>query len=176
MKVVIVIGHTEDSPGAYGSKGVNEYSFNNGLASLIVAKLPEDMDVVKVYRRTYKELPGLVNSYNPDLVISLHANAFNGSVGGTETLYYHGSFEGKQCASILQDHCVDALQLKDRGIRAKKRIDRGGYLLQKTHAPCIILEPFFIDNEDDLIAATYNKDRLAEEIVKGIEEIFDVVV
>jgi len=64
-------------------------------------------------------------------------------------LYYHKSKISKQFADILQQKFVKFLELTDRGSRGKTSEDRGGYLLKKTQAPCIIAEPFFIDNDND---------------------------
>ncbi len=75
-------------------------------------------------------------------------------------LYYHRSTKGKQAASILQAKLIEALSLPARGIKARTTEDRGGYLLKYTAAPCIISEPFFIDNDDDLKVATEKRDRL----------------
>ncbi len=97
---------------------------------------------------------------SPDFIISLHCNAYNKQVSGTEVLYYHRSTKGKQAASILQAKLIEALSLPARGIKARTTEDRGGYLLKYTAAPCIISEPFFIDNDDDLKVATEKRDRL----------------
>jgi N-acetylmuramoyl-L-alanine amidase len=90
---------------------------------------------------------------------------------GTEVLYYHTSQKGKQMAEILQNHLVTYLGLKDRGIKPKSAEDRGGYLLRYTNAPCVIAEPFFIDNDQDLSVAMLNKSGLADAYIKAIDEI-----
>jgi len=50
-------------------------------------------------------------------------------------------------AKILNTQLVKALGLKDRGIKVKTAEDRGGYLLKNIATPCVIAEPFFIDND-----------------------------
>ena len=102
-------------------------------------------------------------------------NAFNGRASGTEVLYYHRSEVGKTIAEILQGGLVDFLGLPDRGIKPKTSEDRGGYLLRYTNAPCVIAEPFFIDNDQDLAKAKENLDALAAVCASSIDEMARVV-
>ncbi len=169
--IALVIGHRDTSPGAVNRRsGVTEYSYNSVLADDIRALLP-DLDVKIVHRSTYKKLPGLINGYDPALVVSLHCNAFNQAATGTEVLYHHNSTSGRRIAAILQDKLVGALGLPDRGIKAKRSEDRGGYLLRYTDAPCVIAEPFFIDNNSDLKTASINRDALVEAYANAIREM-----
>ena len=155
LECALVIGHKRASPGASNrASGLTEFSFNEALAFEIEMEV-SGLHVQKVYRRTYSSLPGDINELNPDFIISLHCNAFDESATGTEVLYYHRSTQGKLAAEILRDHLVNALGLKNRGIRPKTSEDRGGYLLRYTAAPCVIAEPFFIDNDSDLEIATH---------------------
>ena len=142
----LVIGHKKSSPGAVNENaGLTEFDFNDYLAIRIEKKVKK-MRVQRIYRRTYKELPDDINTLNPDFIVSLHCNAFNGRASGTEALYYHKSEKGKKMAEILLNHLVEHLKLPDRGIKPKTAEDRGGLLLRYTKAPCLIAEPFFIDN------------------------------
>ncbi|RLI51747.1 MAG: hypothetical protein DRO93_15805, partial [Candidatus Thorarchaeota archaeon] len=171
----LVIGHKKTSPGAINKKtGITEFEFNDDLAIRIEKKV-KNVDIQRVYRRTYKELPHDINELDPDFIISLHCNAFNEKASGTEVLYYHRSEKGKKMAEILLKHLVEHLKLPNRGIKPKTAEDRGGYLLRYTKAPCIIAEPFFIDNDDDLARAQEDIDGLAEAYAKTIEEIVEVV-
>ena len=164
MKTALIVGHKPHSPGAC-APDICEYEFNEDLAYMISRNV-EDCSIV--YRDTYSGLPNKVNSINPDIILSLHCNAFNKKVSGTETLYYHKSFTGKIIAQEIQDVIVNILDLPDRGIKPKTTEDRGGYLLRYTRAPCIILEPFFIDNPIDLQIATDKKQELADGISKWL--------
>ncbi len=157
MKVVVVVGHNEENQGASNSTyNVTEFMFNQKLAQDIVhnfSKFNKKDNAVIMYRENgedgYRNLPGRINNLSPDLVISLHCNAFNTIVNGCEVLYYHTSIDGKEIAKICQEHLVKGLGNNDRGIKSKTTEDRGGYLLRYTEAPCVICEPFFIDNDDD---------------------------
>lgn len=149
-RCALVIGHKKASPGAYNqSRKLSEFSFNDKLAQAIEDKV-DQVEIQRIYRRTYQTLPADINEYNPNFIISLHCNAYNQQASGTEVLYYHKSSVGKKIASILQEQLVSALGLTDRGIKSRTGEDRGGYLLKSTRAPCLISEPFFIDNDSDL--------------------------
>jgi N-acetylmuramoyl-L-alanine amidase len=124
-KCALVIGHKKSSPGALNkASGLTEFAFNEALAFEMESEVT-GVEVQKVYRRTYNSLPGDINELKPDFIISLHCNAFNESATGTEVLYYHRSTKGKLIAKILNDHLVNSLGLKDRGIKPKTSEDRG---------------------------------------------------
>lgn len=158
MKVAVVIGHSERSQGARNSSyDVSEFQFNRKLAHDIENNFNEyNMvdGIVVVYRENgYAVLPKEINELGVDLVVSLHCNAFNTEASGCEMLYYHKSEKGKEIARIFHNHLVQRLDNKDRGIKSKTSEDRGGPLLKGTLAPCIICEPFFIDNDEDFLRA-----------------------
>jgi N-acetylmuramoyl-L-alanine amidase len=169
--VALVIGHKKSSPGAVNQRtGLNEFNFNDNLAITIEKKALQTA-IQRVYRRTYKELPGDINALNPDFVLSLHCNAYNGRASGTEVLYYHRSETGKRIAEILQKHMVEFLGLRGRGIKEKTSEDRGGFLLRHTRAPCVIAEPFFIDNDQDFAKVNENLEGLATAYARAIDEM-----
>ena len=167
----LVIGHKKKTPGAVNvNKNITEFDFNEDLA-LRIEKKVEKSQVQRIYRRTYKQLPDDINELNSDFIISLHCNAFDTNVSGTEVLYYHRSEKGKKMAEILLSHLVDHLKLAKRGIKPKTSEDRGGYLLRYTKVPCVIAEPFFIDNDDDLTRALEDIEGLAGTYAQAIDQI-----
>lgn len=176
-KVVLVIGHTEKSPGACNTaNSICEFEFNKKLAKEVVSINNNNRcEIEVVYRDRYKDLPGKINKLNPDFVICLHNNAFNTRVTGSETLYYHKSKKGKKMASIFQTKIVKALKSKDRGIKGKSSEERGGYILKYTRAPCILIEPFFIDNDMDYRNAVDRYPKLIMACSESIYEIIDTV-
>ncbi len=170
-KCAIVIGHKKTSPGASNkSSGLTEFVFNDKLAQDIEQEI-SGVDIQRVYRRTYNSLPSDINDLNPDFIVSLHCNAFDGSVSGTEVLYYHRSTKGERIAGILNEHIINSLGLKNRGIKPKTSEDRGGHLLKNTIAPCVISEPFFIDNDKDVQKALTKRDLLVKAYADGIKAI-----
>jgi len=173
----LVIGHKKSSPGAVNERaGITEFDFNEDLAIRIEKKVKKT-EVQRIYRRTYKELPDDINALDPDFIVSLHCNAFNRRASGTEVLYYHKSEKGRKMAEILLNHLVEHLKLPNRGAKPKTVEDRGGTLLRGTKAPCVIAEPFFIDNDGDLSRAQEDEgiDELAAAYAKAIEEISQIV-
>jgi len=172
MKVGLIVGHKETAPGACNKTyNICEYQFNNLLAHDIHSELKEKhpaIDVIIIYRKTYKTLPDDVNQLKPDFCISLHCNAFDTKAGGTEVLYYHTSKSGKVLAEILHNKLVAALGLKNRKIQGKSSEDRGGYLLRYTNMPCVISEPFFIDNDMEYKTIVSKYDELVNAYVDSI--------
>lgn len=170
----IVVGHKKTSPGAYNETyHISEFEYNNDIA-IKIDKILSDSKIVNtqiIYRRTYKSLPDDINELNPDFIISLHCNAFNKKAIGCEVLYYHKSMIGKKIADILYRYLYSVLPYKkrNRGIKPITSEDRGGYLLKHTNAPCLIAEPFFIDNDEEL--ENIIKDNLVNMYVIAIEEI-----
>jgi N-acetylmuramoyl-L-alanine amidase len=171
---VLVIGHKKRSPGAINEdSNLTEFDFNDDLARRIEVKVL-NADIQRVFRRTYKSLPDDVDELAPNFIVSLHCNAFNKQASGTEVLYYHRSKKGKKIAEILLRHLVDHLQLPNRGIKPRTVEDRGGYLLKHTNAPCVIAEPFFIDNDGDLARTQENLDGLAAAYAAAIDEFLTI--
>lgn len=166
MKVLIQVGHTSRAQGA-GNKasGMTEFAFNTKVAEAIMRDKTHEYHLISDV--DLNRVPALVNQINPDICIALHCNAFNESATGTETLYWHTSTKGKALAQRLQKSLVEALGLKDRGVKPITGTERGGFLLKGTKCPAVIVEPFFIDSAD------YEKfkdqhDLIAQAIIKGI--------
>lgn len=171
----LVIGHKKSSQGAANQKhALSEFKFNDNL-SIEIEKKVKQAQIQRVYRRTYNQLPDDINALGPDFIVSLHCNAYNKSTSGTEVLYYYRSETGKKVAGILQKALVGFLQFPDRGIKPKTSEDRGGYLLKYTDAPCVIAEPFFIDNDADLEKALADPDGLAQTYADAIDEIAEAL-
>ncbi len=169
QKCALVIGHKKASPGAINvASGLTEFAFNEKLA-MDIEQVTRGVEVQRIYRRTYSTLPADINDYRPDFIISLHCNAFNKTASGTEVLYYHRSQKSQALAELLQAELIRALGLKDRGTKPRSSEDRGGHLLKNTAAPCVISEPFFIDNDQDLAIVESNYEALVSAYANTIE-------
>ncbi len=168
MKVALVIGHKKTSYGAC-NKSICEFQFNEKVAKRVAEQL-DGINHALVYRTTYKKLPALINRTKADFFVSFHCNSFDTVVSGTETLYHHRSKSSKRLAIIVQDFVVNALTLRDRGIKPVTTEDKGGYLLRYTRMPGVIAEPFFIDNCNDLKKAQDNFDSLVAGYAAAILE------
>jgi len=173
MKVALIIGHSYEDKGAVNATtGIQEFDYNERLVDRIhkILSILENVESEVVYRNTYSGLPAKVNATNADIAIEFHCNAFNTQASGTEMLYWHSSRKGSQLANLFQYAALDALSLRNRGVKAIDGTSRGGSLLKKTRMPTIICEPFFIDNDDDLHTAQQEFERLAERFVVAISE------
>lgn len=171
-RIMLVIGHSWEDEGAASQGGTSEYDFNKRVAMKVFERDEfKGVDIILKKRCTaYKSLPSQINEMRPNIVISLHCNAYNKETNGTEVLYYKGSTNGKRYAEIFQKNLLNKLGYKDRGIKGIDEDDRGGFLLQKTEAPTILLEPFFIDalSEDEI---EDNVDKVVEAILDSIWEV-----
>ena len=177
MKIALVVGHEPRAQGGSNVDGTTEYTFNNELAQMIALLLIEaGFEPAIIYRKgtTYRQLPKRINKVKPDLTVSLHCNAFNCLATGSEVLHFVGSHRGQKLARLIQREVVNALGLPDRGLRPVntahkgRRGDRGGWLCKKTLSPTVIVEPFFIDNNQDLATARGKLQELAQAITNGV--------
>lgn len=184
-RICIIIGHGGNDCGAVNPHtGETELAYNTELADMVMEALKDRYEVVK-YNRGYNKVEnvGIVNGYKADVILSLHCNSFNGITSGTEALYWHSSEKSKKMAEILSKNISETFGIHNRG--AKPRITselkkknskfkdmetRGSYLLYRTNAPCNIIEPFFIDNDNDLKLGKEKKQEYVETIKKSIEE------
>ena len=148
----LVVGHRQSAKGAASADGsLMEFDFNSELAKEIKKRV------------TKARVEIVFRSNTTDGLRKLPAKV-------TETLFFHNSTNGKKLASIVQKQLLNALELRNRGIRDKKDADRGAHLLKFTRAPCVICEPFFIDNDDDLAVALRRKKGLAAAYARAIDD------
>jgi N-acetylmuramoyl-L-alanine amidase len=176
IKAAIIVGHSSEDGGAYnGNIKINEFDYNKRVANLIQAH-SKKIDIEIVYRdTTYSALPKKVNMLIPYAVISLHCNAFNTKASGFEVLS-SGSKGSLKLANIISDNCYNEIfdKIPNRGIKIKKLHDGGGLILHKTKAPCVLLEPFFIDNDTDLELGLKEIENYAIRIVGALEMYFNI--
>ena len=174
--VCVIIGHGGNDVGAINPiTKETELSYNIDLAERLRKELKKTGNyVVDTYNRGNASVENVyyINKVGYDIIISLHCNAYNGYANGTEVLYWNTSKNGQLLAQALQENIVDTLGLTDRGLKPIKNGDRGAYLLRKTEAPCVIVEPFFIDNENDFKVGKEKKDEYVQAIIKGINKYF----
>ena len=173
MKVVLNVGHSLGSGGACNENSdINEFEFNTPLAAMISNTLMIhygiDVYIVNQDEGDYSGLPAKINALTPDLVVSLHANAYNKETEGCEVLFCNGSAYGERLATIACSAMSTLLDNNKRGSFALNKGDRGYYLLHGVVAPAVLLEPFFIDNDEDLAGADSVKQDLANIIAHAI--------
>jgi len=172
--VTLVIGHTELRQGAKNPlTGLTEFRFNSMLAMLINSKFDvrakaRGLEVkLTTVSHKYVELPSKLNKLDLDLIVAMHCNAFNTKVRGQECLYYSESRAG----AVLSRTFLNAFKCflsPYRGTKALEKGHRGFKLVKNTKAVCLIMEPFFIDNNTDTELALRSLDTLANCYITGI--------
>jgi N-acetylmuramoyl-L-alanine amidase len=159
LKLAIVVGHTSTAPGAYAKAPIDSHEFPYN--SVIAQKMEEladsyDINCTVIFRqkglsykqqiqKAYKE----VDTFGSDLSVELHFNsAENSSAKGTETLS-SGTTRSLEFARAAQDEVHELVNRSDRGVKIRKKSERGGLSLHSGQAPAILVEPFFGSNKKD---------------------------
>lgn len=155
MKVALVVGHHENSKGAYSPHlKTSEWDFYNDVVDCV-----PDVDVyfhdtnIRSYTQRIKHTARKLNSKGYDLVMELHFNSSsNPSANGCETLYYFASRKGKEYAKLFSDTVTLWTGIKSRngGLKALTQSkDRGYASVFYPEAPTILIEPFFGSSKKD---------------------------
>jgi N-acetylmuramoyl-L-alanine amidase len=178
-KQQIDAGHGGTDSGAVGTTGTKEKDFALTMSLKIEERLKADKKVTPVLTRSndtfveLKERVKIAKKQKVDSFISIHANSTGkvGSATGTETLYTRE--ESKPLATIIHKHLIAATGLKDRGVKYQNI-----HVTRETNMPAILLEVGFINHPDDekkLFDPAF-QDRVADAIVAGIYEYFDITI
>lgn len=149
IKVFIDPGHGGSDSGAVGN-GLQEKDINllicNKLGSLLNSK-----GIAIKYSRLHDSYVSLeerarqANEYGADLFISVHTNAFNGSVTGTECFTHPNDVDKtKTLSKNITSSISNTLKLFNRG---HKESDFA--ILRLTKMPALLIETAFIDNFND---------------------------
>jgi len=176
LKVVLDVGHSAQKGGAYNPDyGIDEFDFWLPRSHKVSDHLRAAGLEVQIVNRLEAGGHGAVaatnacNKANGDLIVALHANAFNGMVSGSEVLAWHSSKKANKLAESILAAMVNVLGLNNRGVQAIRWPDERGYhQLRYTKAPCVIIEPFFMDNTGDLRVAMAKELELCKAIADGI--------
>ena len=192
-KVLIDVGHggtkTTSSGKKYRDYGavnekskVDEFTWNHDFVMrYIIPELNASGIANKVVLRS-TNITKLVTDLNKeagkdDIILSFHLNS-DIKASGTETLYWHTSEKGKKLAGLIQKGLVGVLGLPDRGIKIRRKpLDnadslnqRGWTMFKDTKVPFVMLESFFITNDEDLKRGNEKKAELAKAVVSVIKE------
>jgi len=111
------------------------------------------------------------NASSADVFVSIHCNAFNQSVRGTETLCYSIDSDGARLASCIQKQLVTTLQqidndVTDRGIKARPHLA----VLRVTAMTAVLVETVFIDQKNDAQLLIRHPDDIARAIARGVTD------
>ncbi|MBK3496554.1 N-acetylmuramoyl-L-alanine amidase [Viridibacillus sp. YIM B01967] len=116
----------------------------------------------------------LVAKQNPDIFISIHANAIPETKWRGAQVFYHqdGHAGGEFLAKEIQSSIRENLKNTEREALSIKQV----YLLKKATMPSALVETGFISNPEEkklLISKKY-QDQMADAIVEGIERYFEI--
>lgn len=111
----------------------------------------------------------LVKSNEPDIFITIHANAIPEEKWRGAQVFYHkdGHANSELLAKSVQSSIKETLQNTDREALAIKQI----YLLKKTEVPSVLVETGFLSNNEErkLLSDEDYQEKMADAIVEGIE-------
>lgn len=151
--VAILIGHNSVAKGAYSERlDVSEWVYNQSVFAEMRDREAEfGLELRQFFRKKnargyaaeIKEAYTAIDAWDPAAILELHFNAASATATGTEMLHLDGSTKGAILAGAVQNAVVEGLGLRDRGLRARVRSDRGGTSLVAARAPTILTEPFF---------------------------------
>ena len=105
------------------------------------------------------------NSYNPDLFISIHHNASQGT--GTEVYYHtHGTAEDKKVAGIIAPKLASKLGLRNRGVKTAE------FTVLTTKATAVLVEGPFMDTKADyeIMISDKGQQAYAEAVAESVIE------
>ncbi len=155
------------------------------VASAYDFKMTREKDeTVELYDRSM-----MANSWQGDILISLHTNAGPESANGIETFHTlknewgsKHSAEAKRVADIMQKNLVLTTGLRDRGTKTRlvnnpgSPIDGKDYyaVIRRSNMPAIIIEMGFHTNrkEEELLKSPGFRELLAKALLKGIKEAY----
>ena len=178
--LVLDAGHSMVTPGKRSPQSmgavVHEWDINNRVCNKIQAIL-SNYDVV-IYRTddttgatdvSLNTRVSKTNSYNPDLFVSIHHNAANGSATGVETFWHtQGSVSDKKIATLIQNKLVAKTGMRNRGVKQASF----AVLTCKSTIPACLVEGGFYDTKSDFDYITSDKGQqaYAEAVAESIIE------
>ncbi|MDM5431160.1 N-acetylmuramoyl-L-alanine amidase [Bacillus mycoides] len=190
-KKIIIIdpGHGGEDPGKV-TKGLPESEIvldtSLRLQKLIEQHTPftalltreSDVRLGHDQKSSLQERVAFARQNEGDIFISIHANAFNGKVSGTETYYYKSSEsdqknpyvkESRVLAEKIQNRLVEALQTPDRGIK-----NGDFHVIRENQMPAVLTELVFIDNGIDYskLVTEHGRQIAAEAIYEGVLDYY----
>lgn len=175
-RVVLEVGHGpyRDRWGNEGfetgaqGRGTNEYTEVCVMADVAEAEL-EALGYQVVVLDPAETL-GRIGSMaiGADVLVSLHLNAFNGRVQGSECLIHRaGTQDDQRLASLIQRELIHSLGLPDRGVRRQGLAVLGS--VPPSVKACCLTESFFIDSMTDAATTRFYAEKAAKAIAQGID-------
>lgn len=181
--IVLDAGHGGSDPGKPIGKGnytgMNEKDINLNIALKLYGLLEADPNIKVYMTRLGDDYPSLqercdlANEIEADLFVSIHSNAYESWVSGTETHYFDdGSAKSsinKSKATIIHQSLISATGMPSRGLKK----NNGLFVLRKTAMSAILIETGYMTNVNDASQLVNESFRInaASGIYKGIKEV-----
>ena len=179
MIINVHAGHNPDGKIACGAVGiVKESTEARAIKDLVISKLRVlghtvydcTVDSGTSQNDVLKKIVAKCNEHKVDLDISIHLNSGrndyvgDGSTGGTEVYIYSDSSKAKEFAQNVVNS-IASLGYKNRNVKTSTNL----YFLRKTNSPSMLIECFFVDDNDDInIYRNVKAEGIATAIVTGI--------
>lgn len=155
-KVAIIIGHGNGDSGAMGWNGMSEFNYNSFVADEI--ERANTGKEIRIFHRGSSGIAGVAAKamlWKGDITIEMHLNAFNGKAKGCCVLTLKDDVSIKMGRKFSEAFCkkFNRVMRDGDGVVELEKGDRGHFSLACVNdpAPSILIEPFFIDNEDEHI-------------------------
>lgn len=170
MKILLDNGHGLETKGKRSPiSNLFEWEFNRDIVSKVKEILSRDnidceILVPEIEDISLSERCKRANTYNDALLISIHANAGNGT--GFEVYRFPGSLDGFTIAlNINLTLEKELVEFRSRGVKEKKF-----YILRHTKHPAVLIECLFMDQKKDcdFMCSTEGRNRIAKAIAQGI--------
>lgn len=101
-----------------------------------------------------QDIDEIVNSHDPTLGISIHANSGTGNPSGTEAWYTVGGYddrESRRLSALLAESISTRLQIANRGIKPETDNRHGGLYTHTWEAPSALVEIAFLQGDAQLL-------------------------
>lgn len=154
-KIVLIVGHSPTDSGAIGWNKVKEFDYNLQVAKML--NKSHGLDYVVRGKGGIAGAALEAITKNPDLILEMHLNAYNGKAKGCCALVLKGddasAVYARKFTKMFCDKFNRVLR-SDKGILWVNSSDRGGFSLSvlKPAKAAILLESFFIDNPDEWVS------------------------
>lgn len=184
VKIAIDAGHGLNTPGKRTPDDEREWLFNNKVALACIAKLNtyQNVQILRLDDPTGKtDVPlktrtDKANSWNADVLVSCHHNAYLGrwgKHGGVETITQTLSQKASiDIAKEIHPRVVSAMGLIDRGLKTMNL-----HVTRESQMPAVLVEGGFMDSSIDIIALRSDAKLKAqgEAIAEGLAAYFKLV-
>lgn len=175
-KIVIDPGHTPDY-GAVGPRGYKEKDFNLSISRKLKAKLERyGANVFLTHDGegiTLRERKARVNSFHPEISISIHNNAVPQGVNpivhnGTSVYYYFQ--QAAPLARIVQNTLLNELELPDFGLYWDNL-----YMCRIPESIAILCEPAFmsVPEQERLLSTEEFQQKIVNALFKALDKFYE---